>query len=398
MAKIDCKSRRGTKISVMILGGALCTVMMAYFVFGDTNDERGLRNLRMISILFRHGEKNPSELYPNDSHATHEWPGGLGALTQKGSLQSYNLGKNLRMRYYRLLPPNGLYTQQQIRVLSSAAERCIMSANSLLAGFMPPLEHSNPLPVQWQPVPVNTIPRKEDTLLAQKKPCAKYDTILDKLYKNPPADLKKLNEENAELYKLLTRHTGKNISNVLDVEYLYNTLKIESEAGLDLPDWAENIYPERLEPLAERSYVLFTETNLMKKVKGGAFLNEIHSKMIDKRKRNLNPDRKIFLYSGHDVTLVNVMNSLNILDQTAKLPEYASALAFELHHSSLFKDDFEVKIVYYYNSDDKFPKELAIPNCDAPCSLTKFSASIKHLLLSDYDETCENTKPDCTSK
>lgn len=72
------------------------------------------------------------------------------------------------MRYYRLLPPNGLYTQQQIRVLSSAAERCIMSANSLLAGFMPPLEHSNPLPMQWQPVPVNTIPRQEDTVNTRK--------------------------------------------------------------------------------------------------------------------------------------------------------------------------------------------------------------------------------------
>lgn len=68
------------------------------------------------------------------------------------------------MRYYRLLPPNGIYTQQQIRVLSSAAERCIMSANSLLAGFMPPLEHSNLLPIQWQPVAVNTIPRHEDTV------------------------------------------------------------------------------------------------------------------------------------------------------------------------------------------------------------------------------------------
>lgn len=180
--------------------------------------------------------------------------------------------------------------------------------------------------------------------MAQKKPCAKYDTILDKLYKNPPSELRKLNDDNAELYKLLSRNTGQNITNVLDVEILYNILKIESEAGLALPDWAENIYPERLEPLAARSYVLFTETNLMKKVKGGAFLNEIHSKMLDKRKRNLNPDRKIFLYSGHDVTLVNVMNSLNIIDQTTKLPDYASALAFELHHSSLFKDDFEVKV------------------------------------------------------
>jgi len=129
------------------------------------------------------------------------------------------------------------------------------------------------------------------------------------------------------------------------VELLYGTLKTEVEAGLVLPDWTENIYPEEIRPLAERSYTLFTETNLMKRIKGGAFLTEILIKMQNKRKRNLNPDRKIFLYSGHDVTLVNVMNSLGILDQTTKLPEYASALAFELHHSKSFSDgDFEVKV------------------------------------------------------
>lgn len=39
-------------------------------------------DLVLLFKLFRHGEKNPSKLYPNDTHATHEWPGGLGALTQ----------------------------------------------------------------------------------------------------------------------------------------------------------------------------------------------------------------------------------------------------------------------------------------------------------------------------
>ncbi|EDW84658.1 uncharacterized protein Dwil_GK14232 [Drosophila willistoni] len=396
MPPLDCKSRRGTKISVIILGSALCFVMMAYFVFGDSNDEQGLRNLRMISILFRHGAKNPSGFYPHDPHAAHDWQGGIGALTPKGSLQAYNLGRNLRMRYYRLLPSNSIYTQQQVHVLSSAAERCVMSAQSVLAGFMPPLENNNVLPIPWQPVAVNTLARNDDILLAQKKPCLKYDNILQKLYKFPPPDLQKLNEENKELYKLLTKNTGKNISNVLDVELLYGTLKTEEEASLVLPDWTENIYPEEIRPLAERSYVLFTETNLMKRIKGGAFLTEILNKMQNKRKRNLNPDRKIFLYAGHDVTLVNVMNSLGILDQTAKLPEYASALVFELHHSKSFSNaDFEVKLVYYYNSEDKFPKELTIPNCDAPCSLTQFEDSLKSLLLDKYDETCENHAPDC---
>ncbi|XP_030573457.1 lysosomal acid phosphatase isoform X1 [Drosophila novamexicana] len=396
MSPFDCKSRRGTKISVILLGSALCIVMMAYFVFGDSNDEQGLKKLRMISILFRHGAKNPSGFYPNDPHAALEWREGLGALTQKGTLQSYKLGQNLRMRYYRLLPSNSIYTQQQVHVLSSAAERCVMSAQSVLAGLMPPLENNNVLPIPWQPVAINTLARNDDILLAQKKPCIKYDTILQKLYKTPPPELDKLNEDNKALYKLLSKNTGKNISNVLDVELLYTTLKTEEEVSLALPDWTENIYPEEMRPLAERSYTLFTETHLMKRIKGGAFLTEILKKMQNKRRKNLNPDRKIFLYSAHDVTLVNVMNSLGILDQTAKLPEYASALVFELHHSKSFADgDFEVKLVYYFNSEDKFPKELTIPNCDAPCSLSQFGASLEPLLLDNYDDTCENPLTDC---
>lgn len=66
------------------------------------------------------------------------------------------------MRYYRLLPPSGLYSQTDILVQSSAAERCIMSAQGVLAGFMPPLEHNNVLPISWQPVPVTILPRNED--------------------------------------------------------------------------------------------------------------------------------------------------------------------------------------------------------------------------------------------
>lgn len=74
----------------------------------------------------------------------------------------YNLGKNMRARYYRLLPSDGLYTPNNINVLSSAAERCIMSSQSLLAGFLPPLESENMLPIQWQPIAITTVPRSLD--------------------------------------------------------------------------------------------------------------------------------------------------------------------------------------------------------------------------------------------
>lgn len=73
-----------------------------------------------------------------------------------------NLGKNLKTRYYKLLPPNGRYTKDSMFVVSSAAERCIMSAASFMAGLLPPLDNRNELPIPWQPVPINSIPRDRD--------------------------------------------------------------------------------------------------------------------------------------------------------------------------------------------------------------------------------------------
>lgn len=80
----------------------------------------------------------------------------------------YNLGTNLRLRYYRLLPSNGLYTKENMFVLSSAAERCLMSAQSFLAGFLPPLTNQNNLPIIWQPVAINSVPRDRDNVFIFK--------------------------------------------------------------------------------------------------------------------------------------------------------------------------------------------------------------------------------------
>lgn len=101
--------------------------MVAYLVFGDDNDEEGLKTIRMVSVVFRHGARNPTESYPNDPYINYNWNGGLGALNSRGSRQMYSLGKNLRLRYYRLLPEDGLYSREDMKTQSSAAERAIMS-------------------------------------------------------------------------------------------------------------------------------------------------------------------------------------------------------------------------------------------------------------------------------
>lgn len=83
-------------------------------------------------------------------------------IFQKGALQGYNLGTKLRFRYKKLLPSNGFYSTNEMYVLSSATERCLMTAQSFLAGFLPPTNELYKLPIQWQPVAVNSIPRDRD--------------------------------------------------------------------------------------------------------------------------------------------------------------------------------------------------------------------------------------------
>lgn len=66
--------------------------------------------------------------------------------------------------------------------------------------------------------------------------------------------------------------------------------------------------------------------------------------MLQKKAGELKPDRNLLIYSGHDVTLVNVMRALDIISQTARKPDFAATLTFELHENSSLDDDLEVKV------------------------------------------------------
>lgn len=381
--------RCATKITVIILASVICAILASYTVLGQ-KQSLPEKTIRMAAILFRHGEKNPTDFYPNDPHARRDWIGGRGALTMRGSLQAFNLGKNLRKRYHSLLPKDGIYSHENMFVRSSYAERCIMSAQAMLAGFMPPPESSSNLPLPWQPVSITTIPRKEDTIIAQKRSCFRFVVDFEETLSEPPPDLAEMNAENSALYEKLTELTGKPIKDIVDVEYLYNTLKTEEDMGLELPQWTKGIYPERLIPLAERSYRVFTETDIMKRIRGGAFLNDVYGNMESKANKTLKPNRNLFFYSGHDVTLVNVMNSMGILNQTSSLPDFASALVFELHEYGSEPKQYAVKVVYYQDSADENPSVINLINCPNPCSLESFKNSVGHLLFDDYDEVCNN--------
>lgn len=69
--------------------------------------------------------------------------------------------------------------------------------------------------------------------------------------------------------KIFFFHCSQNITTLDKAEQLYNILSIQKEVGLMLPDWTEKVYPAKLLALAERNLAVLTETDYMKRIKGG---------------------------------------------------------------------------------------------------------------------------------
>ncbi|PSN42750.1 hypothetical protein C0J52_10659 [Blattella germanica] len=385
LQKYCCQRRhRPACITVTVLGFVIAAILLAFVAFGQ--DETPHSSLRLVSIVFRHGDRTPSETYPLDPHRDENvWPEGWGQLTKEGKNEMYELGQFLRSRYDGYL--DKIYSSREVLVKSSALDRCLMSAQLALAGLFPPVGHQvwNDK-LLWQPIPVYSTPRNLDQLINVKKPCPLYQEELRGAYKS--SKIQELNRKNLDLYQYLSRETGQEIRNVTGVELLYNTLEIEEKHGLTLPEWTRSVYPGKMKHLAATSLAILTNTNNMKKLVGGPLVGEITRNMDNKRNGDLKPDTKMFLYAGHDVTLVNIWRTLGFTDLIK--PDFGAALIFELHLSKSGVNH-EVKMLYRNNTSTRNLIILNIPNCNHPCHLETFLDITESVIPMDWNLECQRT-------
>jgi lysosomal acid phosphatase len=73
----------------------------------------------------------------------------------------------------------------------------------------------------------------------------------------------------------------------------------------------------------------------------GPLVGEIAQNMEDKGSGSLKPDRKMVVYSAHDLTIVNVWRALGFTDLIK--PDYGASLVFELH-TARSGTSYEVKV------------------------------------------------------
>ncbi|XP_066597461.1 prostatic acid phosphatase-like [Prorops nasuta] len=338
--------------------------------------------LRQVTVVMRHGERAPQDTYPNDPYINYTMePYGWGQLTNQGRNNQFDQGVFLRQRYGHFLGSE--YSPEKFWLQCTAVDRTKMSALLEAAGLWKPSEEQSfKANFPWQPVSLYYQPQDEDTLMLVWDTCPKYAMLRDGILELP--EVKQVQNDNQELYDELTALTGMKIANPDDVSSLYATLTAEKTMNLALPSWTDDYYPEKLEPLTLYSLRLNVYDDLLKRLKGGPFLKKIVTDMLAQRDGTLEPaQRKMFMYVGHDSTMVTLLDILNIWQ--CQMPIYNIMAMLELHED---ENGYNVQ-VFLRNSTEHAPYPLTIPGCRRVCPLDKFIKLLKPIIPNDWKKECE---------
>ncbi|XP_011251429.2 venom acid phosphatase Acph-1-like [Camponotus floridanus] len=111
-------------------------------------------------------------------------------------------------------------------------------------------------------------------------------------------------------------------------------------------------------------YDLFSY-GILKTLNGGPLLRKIINDMNAMINGTLK-DRKLNLFSGHDINVAGIMYALNIFDE--QVVRYTSSIMIELHEKN---SEFFVKVVHYLGIPSTII-EKCIPGCKILCPYNKF--------------------------
>uniref|UniRef100_A0A1B6G7V5 acid phosphatase n=1 Tax=Cuerna arida TaxID=1464854 RepID=A0A1B6G7V5_9HEMI len=362
---------------------------------------RSVPTLQFVAVVTRHGNRAPLFTFPTSlyqSNDTSVWPYGAGELTQSGRVQMYKLGQKIRSLYNGFL--DQAYHPKDFKAFSSFSGRALQSAELFLAGLFPPAgyqvwnEH-----LLWQPVPVfpsfldhlemvfidgkNLCPRFKE---AQKKSLMEAEiiyhssltTFVDYVLPYTGIDVHQVSKKIGSAYKIQI------------VFLVWESLVHAAIHNLPIPDWAASMYPEPLTSLVVKFYYAaaigsYEQTKYLE----GELYQEIINQMQSKVTNTLDPDRRMYYYSGHDYTL---MGLLTILGQQAEDLGYintASAVIYELHRHP-HDGHFYVQVLFIDGgSPDGDPKEVSIPGYDFSCDFNlMLHITEKYHNISDWQKEC----------
>lgn len=128
---------------------------------------------------------------------------------------------------------------------------------------------------------------------------------------------------------------------------MWDILLVQQDNNLTLPEWAASVFPDQMRPLVEQGFAINTYSTYMKLIKGGPLVTKIAKQMLETQSDH--SSRSIYIYSGHDLTLLSVIRLLNLTNEFAQIIDYGATLSFELHcERDDDCDQMEVKVSFEY--------------------------------------------------
>ncbi|XP_052869625.1 prostatic acid phosphatase [Anopheles cruzii] len=335
-------------------------------------------------VLFRHGDRTPIDPYPNDPWKDHShWPVGWGELTNPGKMHHYQLGQWICARYDTLLKKT--YSNDEIYVRSTDVDRTLMSAEAHLAGLYPPQGADVwDSAITWQPIPVHTVPEDMDHVLASKKRCPAFEHALKEYRRSEP--YQSYNRSLASLYDYLTEHTGQKFNSMTMVQNLYSVLTIEQLNNFTLPDWTKSVYPEPLATVSANTFAVKTNTTTLARLKKGPLVKEILERFRAKARGQLKPNRSLWIYSAHDLTVASLLNAMGMFEPHN--PPFTACIMLELRQPA---DGGQPYVQVFYKNTTDEPFELSIPGCGLRCNLNDMFSIYSDILPSDWTNECKRS-------
>ncbi|XP_055307347.1 prostatic acid phosphatase-like [Sitodiplosis mosellana] len=291
--------------------------MLVYEKINLENSDLGEYELIFAHVIYRHGDRNVMESYPNDPYNDEEfWDNGFGGLSNLSKRQQYELGKYLRARYQKLIGAH--YSPKKVYIRSTDEDRNLQSAQCNAAGMFNPTGDEVWNKLGWQPIPIHTVPLS---------------------------------------VRFMEKSSGLKLTELVDVLNLYNIIYVENLQGLDQTiRWT----------IGAINYQSVTHSVEMKKIRAGFLIKEMLDRFKNKTLSLLTPDRTVYLYAAHGSVISNVLNSLNLFD--VKIPLFSSSILFELHQRDT---EYFVQVTYRKTVSEN-ASSFEIPNCGTMCPLNRF--------------------------
>uniref|UniRef100_A0A3Q2CZC7 Acid phosphatase 6, lysophosphatidic n=1 Tax=Cyprinodon variegatus TaxID=28743 RepID=A0A3Q2CZC7_CYPVA len=372
-----------------------------------------LYELKLVQVLFRHGARTPLKSMPDvlearwdptlleapphthinytvtdlkggprptapveDSYRRNTLSGGSfpGQLTTVGMQQLYELGQRLRNRYIEETPfLSPTFTSAEVYVRSTNIVRTIESAKCLIAGLFQQK--------QKDIVSILTTEAESEILYPNYHGCK-----LLKVLSGPRwAELSTLPGIASDLQSILSA-LGIAAHQHVDFILIRDDMVARETHGLPIPpvlnSWRNKVEDRAVDMMC-RLYEPSKRLTLQLSVGSllHLLLDNIEKKLQDS---SAEANRKLFLYSAHDTTLIPCLMALEIYDM--KWPPYAADITLELHQHRQTGDAF-VKVSY-------IGQDQLIPGCSGVyCPLQEFKKLLSAYTLNPevYVTRCNST-------